>query len=456
MVNQKNEHKIPKCVKCGGEIARRYKYPNDEEELVAKCHTCGKESDLHTSEYYLYFSSDYSSDVQKPLFETGLKGIINGKLHSIVGRIRYQNEDAMELSILDIWLALTENGKYHYFFEEEGDLSLYEDFPNDSISIDEKNRAVYFDDTKLSKMQITKFRIVEKDGVQISKAEIGSLSVFYRLKKRDQTFQISLSEGKINAKIKDKTSFGDLIYAFRGKEYIENYSKIFKKRIQYRKKAVFYIAATAITLLIAVYNFISVTPVSDIFINVKIFDNNRRVVYNKGTGYLSNFLYGPFVIPDEKSLYEIKISIIENTQPFIQQWKSYKLYLIKESRLKRKTENNMSYTRLAGTLKLIDFYKEPLESCMMKGCLWDHRNEVNGKKRMSRKLKSKSDYVIDRSGRYYLYLDFFSNKKNNSKSFRAEINKIHSSRYYLVLTLVFLILFWLNFFRSKNYKNLPD
>ena len=126
--------KALKCSKCGGDLVKSYRteYDDEEEENVsiptAKCSACGQEYNQKTEEYYGVFADDLSSDRDNSVFRLGIKGTLKDIEYEIIGRIRYQDEDEWEKSTWDEWFAVSADGTYHYFVEEDGEVHSYEDY----------------------------------------------------------------------------------------------------------------------------------------------------------------------------------------------------------------------------------------------------------------------------------------------------------------------------------------
>ena len=134
-MGENEELKALKCPDCGGNLSKSYRidYEDDEdgEEIpIAKCLGCGKEYDQYSQEYYEFFADELTEDKGNSMLSLGLKGKLDDVEYEVIGRLIIQEEDEYEKSTWSEWLAVSSDGVYHYFVEEDGEFHSFEEYPN--------------------------------------------------------------------------------------------------------------------------------------------------------------------------------------------------------------------------------------------------------------------------------------------------------------------------------------
>jgi hypothetical protein len=112
--------------------------------------------------------------------------------------------------------------------------------------------------------------------------------------------------------------------------------------------------------------------------------------------------------------------------------------------------------KLKNILDEIDALDTPLESFVFSGDFWDeegydsdgywHESDIDGDK----------DFVLDDAGRYFIYLELFSQKRRMINSVIVSIVKdVKSYRYFVILIIILMILRAINRRKSRTYNELP-
>ena len=185
----KEELAALKCSSCGGGLVKSSQtyYDKEEEENVtvplAKCVQCGKDYDRQTAEYYLVFAEKFNFDKDSTLFSLGLKGTINNIEYEIIGRLRYQEEEEYDKCTWDEWVAVSADGVFHYFVEEDGEIWSYDEYIPESIDMESDKNAILFENKKISKSSSYIGRIVLIEGELPWQPEIGEPCTCYDFKK---------------------------------------------------------------------------------------------------------------------------------------------------------------------------------------------------------------------------------------------------------------------------------
>jgi DNA-directed RNA polymerase subunit RPC12/RpoP len=143
------------CPSCGGDLgksARTEGSGEDAEEVpIARCLSCGKEYDRRTDVYYRVYELMFAPDAGTSPFKLGAKGMLGGVEYEIIGRIRYQDEDEYELDVWDEWLAVSAEGGYVWFVEEEGRVFSYSEYTPESIDLEASGKNFEFEGRHYSK-----------------------------------------------------------------------------------------------------------------------------------------------------------------------------------------------------------------------------------------------------------------------------------------------------------------
>jgi len=456
MSTENEELKALKCHECGGDIVKSYRTEDEDEEIpVARCLSCGHEYDQYSQEYYEFFADDFLHDKDKSIFKLGLKGTLEDIEYEIIGRIRFQEEDDYEVSTWDEWLAISSDGVYHYFVEEEGDIRSFEEYVPESIDLESSDSHIDFEGKRISKNDAYVGRIVFAEGELPWQPEIGEPVTLYDFKKDGIKYSIEQSEGEVSITKGDRISYKEIIDAFGEDEHKELYDATMAKRKVYRNKARVYLIALALSLLFMIYGCVSGTPVKGLMNSKKIISNNEMIAEKNKRSYFSQVLYGPFEVPAENVLYDFDVSIDESIHRLHLEWQSFRLMLLKEDRLNDLTKNKSDFQVLKNLLTNIDAQKEPVESYVITGDFWDEQGYDSEGSWHESDVSASSDFVLDEAGRYYAYLELYSKKKRKIESVKLKMASSGSMRYYVILAFVFSCLMMINKSKSKSYNELP-
>jgi hypothetical protein len=457
MGTDKQELKALKCSKCGGGLVKSSKseYDDEDEENVnvpvAKCSSCGQEYDRKTEEYYAVFADDLTLDKDASVFKLGVKGTLKGAEYEIIGRIRYQDEDEYEKSTWDEWFAVSADGAYHYFVEEEGEVHSYEDYTPQSIDMESNPDYIEFDGKKISKSTAYVGRIVYAEGELPWKPGIGEPATMYDFKKDGAKYTIEQSEDEVSITKGEKIPYDEILHAFGGEKEKEQFQKTVKKKKDYKKKALVYLICCTVTFLLAAVSCFTTSPVEGIM-NVKSeLSNNVPVTENNQNMYQSGALYGPFDIKNGNSLYSATVYVDESVKKLSLEWESFRLLLVPEERLHKALDKQVNPAALKALFDEADALKEPLECYSFGGDFWDEQGYDDEGKWHESDLTMDDDFVIEKPGKYYAYLELVSQKPRPISAVGIKIERVKSYRYYLIIMVLFAGLAFFNIQRAKSF-----
>ncbi len=450
-----------KCAGCGADLVKSYhtRYDSEEEEEVvvplAKCVSCGKEYDQHTGEYYKVFADGFIQDKDNSVFKLGLKGTLGGVEYEIIGRLRYQDEDEYERSVWDEWVAISSEGAYHYFVEEEGEVYSYEEYVPESIDLEASPDSFEFEGRSISKRDAYTGRIVYAEGELPWKPEIGEPVLCYDFKKDGAHFTIEHSEDEVSITRGEKVEYQAIIAAFGGDSDKDLFAKTVKKRQSYGRKAAVYIIGFIAATGMSVFSCLSEKEVPGVLSESKVLTVNQYQNEGGATSYLSQTLYGPFRIGEGNALYEATVYVDQGVEPLRLGWESFRLMLIKEERLAKITGANPDAALLKNLFSDIDSNAEPVESFAVTGDFWDEEGQDSEGYWHESDLSSSSSFVVEEPGSYYAYLEQYNDTPRSVNSVKFRLARVGSYRYYLALMGVFLALFFYNRSRGRSYSELP-
>jgi len=461
MVTDNQELKALKCSKCGGDLVKSFRsvYDDDEEENVnipiAKCSACGQEFDQKTEEYYGVFADDLSADRDNSVFKLGIKGTLKDVEYEIIGRIRYQDEDEYEKSTWDEWFAVSSDGAYRYFVEEEGEIHSYEDYTPRSIDLESDPEKIEFEGRKISKSTGYVGRIVYAEGELSWKPEIGEPSTMYDFKKDGVKYTIERSEDEVSITRGERISNKAIIEAFGGEKEKEQHRNIDRKRKDYQKRAIVYLIGCIVTFLLIVFSFMTSDPVEGVMKLKNELASNILQIENNQKMYHSVVLYGPFDITKGDSLYSASVSIDESVRKLSLEWESFRLLLVPEERLLKATNNQVTQPAFKALFGEVDALKEPVECYSFSGDFWDEEGSDDEGKWHESDLSSEDDFVIDKPGRYYAYLELASQKPRPVSSVSVRLERVKSYRYYIIIMVVLACLVLYNRYRATTFNEVP-
>ncbi len=448
--------KSMKCAACGGDITKSYRIVDEDEEIpIARCVSCGTEYDQYTGEYYRYFADDFTYDKDNSILKLGLKGVLDGIEYEIIGRIRMQDEDEYERSTWDEWLAVSSDGVYHYFVEEDGEIRSYEEYVPQSINLEASDSHIEFEGKKISKDEAYIGRIVYFEGELTWLPEIGEAVTCYDFKKDGYKFTIEQSENEVSITRGDKLTYREIIDAFGDDEDRKLYENTMKKRREFRNKALVYLAGALLALAFSIYSCSTSEEIKGVMAGKKAIADNKIITDKRSVNYFSQILYGPFEISGGESLYDVDVFIDERVQRLYLEWQSFRFMLIKEDRLSRIINNNYDAELLKGLFTEIDARKEPIESYVITGDFWDEKGVDSDGPWHESDLNASASFVLKEDGKYYAYLELYSNKPRKIDSVKFRVQKVKSYRYMIAVTVLLLILVVINRGKSSLYNELP-
>ncbi|MCU0847115.1 MAG: DUF4178 domain-containing protein [Spirochaetes bacterium] len=454
------ELKAIKCPACSGDLSRSFKaqYDSEEEETVqvpvAKCLSCGKEYDQHTQEYYELFADTFTSDKDSSVFKLGLKGKIDGVEYEIIGRMRYQDEEEWEKDTWDEWLAISAEGVYRYFVEEEGKVYSYEEYVPKSIDM-AKADSIEFEGKKISKSSGYVGRIVFAEGELPWKPEIGEPATIYEFKKDGANYTIEQSEDEVSITRGDIIPYKKVMDAFGTEETKKKYQGNVSRKKVYYLKAKLYAAGTAVALCLAVYSCLSTEPVSGVMDKKQVLALNEMKFEENQNVYFSQMIVGPFDIKEKDCLYEVRVGIDEKVQKLNLEWQTFRLLLIDEGRLNKFTGGNLTRPVLKDLFDEIEASPEPVESFEVTGDFWDEEGYDDEGHWHESDLSGTADFVLDTAGKYYAYVELFSNKPRKVESVYVGVEKARSYIYFLITSALMAGLGYFNYMRGKSQVEVP-
>lgn len=451
-----------KCPACSGGLVRGTKLERDDEDdedvsvPVATCLQCGKEYDRFTNVYYSIFSDLFNFDKDVSLLKPGLKGDLHGKEYEIIGRIRYQEEDEYDKATWDEWIAVCQDGTFHYFSEENGSIIVYTEYNPDSIDLESGKTSIIFEGKRIKKEEAYVSRIVYTEGELPWKAEIGESSTCYDFKKDGSFFAIEQSDNEVTVTRGERISYGELIEAFDISEYRQLYKNTVVKRKQYTAKSRVYLFGLLLSLGAIIYGCAFTEPVQGIMNSRQILTENVPLADDEGSAFQSTVLLGPFDIEKGDSLYSAVLSVDQTVQHFSLEWQTFRLMLIPQSGLDEITGGRSKNINILRELfEEIDVLSEPLEVYTITGDFWDEEGRDSDGYWHESETTYTGDFVLENPGKYYLYLELYSNKKRNPSSVIVELKRSAGYRYFVVAAVIMIILWGINSIMSRMYNELP-
>ncbi|MCX7680111.1 MAG: DUF4178 domain-containing protein, partial [Spirochaetes bacterium] len=431
--------------------------------------------------YYKVFAHRYTEGLEKSPFKLGAKGTLDGIEYEIIGRIRYQDEEEWEVDVWDEWLAVTSEGTYHWFVEEDGTIYAYEEYVPSSMNLDAEGNKFEFEG-KLYSKKSTGFvaRIVYAEGELTWKPEIGEPMQCYDFHVGKNHYTIEQSEDEVSVTKGKRIPLRKIIMAFCKEEYFEKYERTMLKRALYKRKARVYGIASLIAIVLIIYGCSSGHPIAGAFdrSTLRVLAANQPKFEEGTNAFYSQVLYTKGVKLDRtNSLYQLRLEIDERIQPLRQEWVSCRFFLINEKQYLALLEQEKSKlaseqvssdsgippkpddvisSPLSDILDEIDAMPEPLESFSHGGDFWHEEGYDDEGHWQESEMLVEKDFVIDEPGTYYAYLELFSQNPRNVESIRVSIlEDVKSYRYYVMALGVMLILWLINKVKSNTYNELP-
>lgn len=450
---------VATCSNCGShDLARSYRYiDEDEEQPIVQCLSCGTEYDQNSDIYYKVRAEDFTSDIKYGTFFTlGMKGTFRDHDYEIIGHIRYQEEDEWETATWDEWCAVDDRGLYHYFVQEGGRLYAYQRYIPKSIDLEASDSYFHFNDQKIHKGRNGYYaRLVYANGELPWEPEIGEQVLCYDFKVDGTNYSIERSDSEVGIYTSEVIDYREIINAFSLDTYREPYENTLKKRKQFKRKSLVYLAALFAVMGLLIYGCSDSTSIDGVMAKKQVLVNNERIAENGTAVYNSMILYGPFRIDKENELYSIHVWAMESVQPFNLEWETFTLYLIPEIRLSSALKENMTPQAIRNLLTDIDALEEPVESYSFNGDFWDEEGRDSEGYWHESDTTASKNVVIEKDGIYYALLDIFSIKPRKPESTAIAIKSTSSNRYYVIAMIILFLLYAVARSRSKNYNELP-
>jgi DNA-directed RNA polymerase subunit N (RpoN/RPB10) len=445
-----------KCTACGGDIVKSYRTVDEDEEIpIAQCLSCGNEYDQYSEEYYRYFADDFTYDAENSVLELGLKGTLEGVEYEIIGRIRMQEEEESEKSTWDEWFAVSSDGGYHFFVEEEGEIHSYEEYVPESINLDTGSDYIEFEGKKIDKDEAYIGRVVFFEGELPWEVDIGEAFTCYDFKKGGEKYTIEQSENEVSITKGDKLSYKEIIAAFGKEEDKILYDNTMKRRSEYKKKSYVYLLGFLLTLAFTIYSCGQSKKISGLMESRQVLTNNKQIVEKRSRSFFSQVLYGPITIPEGENLYEADLQVDESVHRFHLEWQSFRFMMVSEERLNKVLNNSKDPALLRSLFSEIDAQKEPVESYVVTGDFWDEQGYDSDGRWHESDLNVSADFVLNEPGRYFGYLELYSNKRRRIESVVVSISQVKSVRYLIIVMVLMSVLMIVNRSMAKSYNELP-
>jgi len=484
MPEEREDIQSIKCTACSGDLGRSTRIEGsgeDAEEVpIAKCLSCGKEYDQKTEEYYLVYAEKFRVGLENTAMKLGAKGEIDGVEYEIIGRIRYQDEEEWELDVWDEWLAVTADGSFHWFVEEEGEVHAYEEYVPASMDLEVSPSVFEFEGRRFSK-ENTGFvaRIVYAEGELTWKPEIGEPAQCYDFRKEGYSYTIEQSEDEVSVTRGKRVPYKKVIMAFRKEDFMEKYGRTMLIRERYRGGRPIYLVMCALSFAAAVWGCFSggeMRGAVDRSARMVLASNQPKSEENANF-YFSQVLYTkPVELTRTDALYQIRVEVDTAVQAMSREWESYRLMLIKEDKYQELVKKAPARTAAAapsaddGTVKPddapatelgqvldeVDTFTEPLESVSINGDFWDEDGHDDEGYWHESETAIDKDFLLDEPGKYYIYLELYSQNRRNPDGIKITIVEgVRSYRYFVMVLMVFIVLWIINRVKSRSYNELP-
>ncbi|MCL2154998.1 MAG: DUF4178 domain-containing protein [Leptospirales bacterium] len=457
--------KTLRCHNCGGELVRgsRISKYKDRTEQVVRCLQCNSEFDQYSGEYYIEFIDSFIFDKDSSVLEIGLKGQLNDIEYEIVGRVRYQDESSYEKSTWDEWILKTPDGNFSYIVEENDKIYFYQEYKNvgsdrlrPTISInktEQKNPSIEFEvgADRLRSPSVKKIlsytgRIVIIEGDIPCKVEIGDGVQFYDFKRHGEDYTLKRCNKTDIILSCERISLSELIVGFNIEKFQNNCNRMNNKQRSLKQESRVYAVSMIIALILSAYNFFGDIPIKEIMNSKSVLSENLAVGDDGDKVYESQIVYGSFDVPEKNRLYNVTISI-DNSKFLETEVLTFRLMFINEDRLPETLAEKNDAVSLKETFDRIDAFLNPIESYAVSGYIYSADDNMP-----VYRLSKEFNFVVDESGKYYFYLEIFSNCIIDIDSIAISMSRTDSSRYYLLTAFIFFILCGVCIKRSRYYK----
>ena len=418
------------CHNCGGELVRGFRIANKTEQIV-RCLQCNLEFDRYNREYYRELIDSFIFDKDISVLEIGLKGQLRNIEYEIVGRVKYQDESATEKSTWDEWILKASNGKFGYIIEENDRIYFYRE--NSSTGAD----AILPPDS----ISYTG-RIVLIEGDIPCKVEIGDGVQFHDFKISGEHYTFK-SCNKIDTFLKGtRISLREVIESFNIEKFQESFYKMNTKWKSFKQESRVYALGMIIVLILSAYNCFGDTPIKGIMNSKKVLSENLAIGEGGDKTYESQILYGAFDVPEKNKLHNVSINT--GSKLLETDVLTFRLVFIEENRLAEALIGKKNdIASLKETFDKINAFINPIESYAISGYIYSAGGNSRGKE---------FNFVVDESGKYFFYLEIFSNCIIDIDSITISMSKTESIRYYVIAAFIFLILGIICIRYSRYYK----
>ena len=399
---------------------------------------CNSEFDQYSKEYYREFIDDFTFDKDSSVLEIGLKGVLRSIECEVIGRVRYQDESVATKSTWDEWIFKTSNGKFACIIEENNKIYFYQEYtrrggnlPPDSINIsksEQKNPSIEFNGEAVKTVKSYTGRIVLIEGDIACKAEIGDRVQFYDFKRHGEDYTLKRCN-KIDKFLSgERLSLSELIGSFNITKFQESCNRMNNKWRALKQESRIYAACMIILLIVSVYNCFGGIPVKGIMNSKSVISENLVIANSDDKVYESQILYGAFNVPEKDRLYSVYIS--RDGESHKTDTLKFRLMFINENKLTETLAGKSDTASLKETFDRIDAFLNPVESYAISGRISSGIYELN---------KTHS-FIVDESGKYFFYLEIFSDGVIDINAISISMSRTDSYRYYLIAAFIFLIL----------------
>ena len=286
--------------------------------------------------------------------------------------------------------------------------------------------------------------------------EIGEAATCYDFKKDGCHYTIEQTEDEVSITKGEKLSHGQVLSAFNIEIYKDKYDNTIRKRTAYGRKSLVYAAAACFCLVVSIFSCFSSTGVKGVMGKKQVLTMNVPLQENGSKVYQSQVLWGPFDILEGNKLYNVGFSIDERIQSLNLEWQSFRFMLISEKRLQDLAGRNINNPAfLRDIFSEIDALPEPLESYVIIADFWDEEGSDSEGYWHESDTSYSTEFVLDEAGKYYAYMELYSEKPRKPESVVLAISQVRGYRYFMIIFVIFVFLFAINRIKSKSYNELP-
>jgi hypothetical protein len=177
------------CPHCGASLSVK----NARKAKVLVCESCGSQLDLTSPEYAVVGQAILGSALPASPIRLGQFATFDGVKWMVVGRVRYRDEEWW-----DEWLLMTEEGKYQWLVESDGDFSLYQPFaPTSPVDPNQVGDSVDLEGIEAKVTERGQATIAYLEGELTWKARIGDKMNYVEAEHDDGIYSIEWTENEI-------------------------------------------------------------------------------------------------------------------------------------------------------------------------------------------------------------------------------------------------------------------